>query len=533
MTRTLFLGLDGATFHLLDDLTRDRPGQGIVMPFLKRFMEQGFRAPLRSTPHPLTPPAWTTLVTGRNPGEHGIYDFMRVDDSQHDVFFTLYDFRDIRCETIWSIAGRQNRSVAALNFPMMAPPPKLNGSLIPGFTPWRHLRRNMTPDSLYERLQAIPGFHPKELAWDFERENEVGNDMEEAYLADWVRYHLPREKLWFEVARKLLIEDRPDLLAVLFDGVDKIQHQAWYYLAPDLQPENPSPFHRQLRELCLSYFRNLDSYLAQLVALAGPDTQVFMASDHGFRDSATIVRINRYLADLGHLVYQELDGTAAAQRREASPFAYLNWQQTVAYCPTPSSNGIIIRVARNPGEPGIAPSDYPAFRERLIAQLYELIDPATGRPAIRDILVREDAFPGQATAGAPDLTLVLADHGFVSIRNVSPPVGQRPRPVGTHHPDGIFLAAGPGVRSGATGELFPITDVAATLLHSLDLPIPENFDGRVATASFTEDWLGQNPVRRGSPTLSVGGGEPSSEAMPDSEKQKILAQLAMLGYLEE
>ena len=175
----------------------------------------------------------------------------------------------------------------------------------------------------YERLQTIPGFHPKELAWDFERENEVGNDMDEAYLADWVRYHLPREKLWFEVARKLLAEDRPELLAVLFDGVDKIQHQAWYYLDPDLQPDHPSPFHQQLRELCLSYFRNLDSYLEQLVALAGPEARVFMASDHGFRDSATIVRINRYLADLGHLVYQTLDGTAAAQRREASPFACL------------------------------------------------------------------------------------------------------------------------------------------------------------------------------------------------------------------
>ena len=533
MSQTLFLGLDGATFHLLDDLIRDRPGQGTVMPFLKSFMERGFRAPLRSTPHPLTPPAWTTLVTGRNPGEHGIYDFMRADDRQTEVFFTLYDFRDIRCETLWSIAGRQSRKVVSLNFPIMAPPPKINGSLIPGFTPWRHLRRNMTPKALYERLQAIPGFHPKELAWDFERENEVGNDMDEAYLADWVRYHLPREKLWFEVARKLLVEDRPDLLAVLFDGVDKIQHQAWYYLDPGLQPDCPSPLHQQLRELCLSYFRNLDSYLEQLVALAGPEARVFMASDHGFRGSATIVRINRYLADLGHLVYQTLDGTAAAQRREASPFAYLNWQKTVAYCPTPSSNGIIIRVARAPGEPGIAPGDYFAFRERLMGQLYELIDPATGQPAIRDILVREDAFPGQATATAPDLTLVLADYGFVSIRNVSPPVGQRPRPVGTHHPDGVFLAAGPGIRAGATGALFPIADVAATLLHSLNLPIPEDFDGKVASASFDGGWLQRHPVRQGPPTLPVNRSERPSEAMPDSEKEKILAQLAMLGYLEE
>ena len=43
MTRTLFLGLDGATFHILDDLTRDRPGEGVVMPFLRQFMAAGFR----------------------------------------------------------------------------------------------------------------------------------------------------------------------------------------------------------------------------------------------------------------------------------------------------------------------------------------------------------------------------------------------------------------------------------------------------------------------------------------------------------
>jgi len=34
----------------------------------------------------------------------------------------------------------------------------------------------MTPETLYERLQAIPGFHPKELAWDFERENQIGEE---------------------------------------------------------------------------------------------------------------------------------------------------------------------------------------------------------------------------------------------------------------------------------------------------------------------------------------------------------------------
>jgi predicted AlkP superfamily phosphohydrolase/phosphomutase len=533
VTRTLFLGLDGATFHILDDLTRHRPGEGVVMPFLASFMAQGFRAPLRSTPHPLTPPAWTTLVTGRTPGEHGVYDFMRVDDRQHEVFFTLYDFRDIRCETIWSIAGRQNRSIVSLNFPMMAPPPKLNGSLIPGFTPWKHLRRNMTPDGLYDRLRDIPGFHPKELAWDFERENQIGEDMDCDYLAAWIGYHLPREELWFQAARKLLIEDCPALMAVMFDGTDKIQHQAWVYLDPDLRPADPDTSWLRLRNLCLDYFRKLDGYLAELVRLAGPDAQVFMASDHGFTASRQIVRINRYLADLGHLTYHPVADSDAAHRRAASPFAYLDWRKTVAYCPTPSSNAIFIRVASEPGQPGIAPDDYPAFRARLIEQLYALQDPSTGAPIIRDILTREAAFPGQASASAPDLTLVLADYGFVSIRNLEPVVITRPVPIGTHHPDGVVLAGGAGIQPGQQTEPLPIADIAATLLHSLDLPIPADLEGRVMTAAFTADFLRDRPVHFGPATLPVKDGELQDAAIPVEDRDKILAQLAMLGYLEE
>ncbi len=533
MTRTLFLGLDGATFHLLDDLTHAEPGQEIIMPFLKTFMAQGFRAPLRSTPHPLTPPAWTTLVTGRNPGQHGIYDFMRVDDRQHEVFFTLYDYRDIRCETLWNIASRQDRRVVSLNFPMMAPPPKINGSLIPGFTPWKHLRRNMTPDTLYERLQAIPGFHPKELAWDFERENQIGEEMDTDYLAAWISYHLPREELWFQVARKLLIEDQPDLLAVMFDGTDKIQHQAWLYLDPDLRPAEPDPTWLKLRGLCLDYFRRLDAYLADLIELAGPDTQVFMASDHGFTASDRVVRINRYLAELGYLSYHDIADTDAARRRAASPFAHLDWQKTVAYCPTPSSNAIHIRVAREPGQPGIPQQDYLAFRERLIAQLYALQDPTTGQPVIQNILTRETAFPGQATAEAPDLTLILADYGFVSIRNLEPVVFTRPASVGTHHPDGIVLAGGPGIQPGWHHEALPIAGIAANLLHSLDLPIPADFDGQVMAGCFNADFLRKRPVRSGPATRPVKDGLVQDDPIPAEDRDKILAQLAMLGYLEE
>ena len=64
--KTLLIGLDGATFSILDPLVRDG-----VMPFLGRFMAQGVRGNLRSVIPPLTPPAWTSLMTGRSPGYPG------------------------------------------------------------------------------------------------------------------------------------------------------------------------------------------------------------------------------------------------------------------------------------------------------------------------------------------------------------------------------------------------------------------------------------------------------------------------------
>jgi predicted AlkP superfamily phosphohydrolase/phosphomutase len=529
MTHTLFIGLDGATFDVLDDLVAAQPGRAAVMPFLGTFMARGFRTRLRSTPHPLTPPAWTSMITGRTPGHHGVFDFMRTEDKGKEVFFTLYDFRDIRAETIWSIASRQQRSVAALNFPMMAPPPKVNGSLIPGFTSWRHLRRNSVPESLFDRLSAIDGFNPKALAWDFERENEIGNEMSEEHLKAWVGY--PREEGWYKVARFLLEQDRPHLMAVMFDGTDKIQHQAWKYIHPALRSDDPAD--APLQALCMEYFRRLDRYIQGLVELAGPDTQVFMASDHGFTASTEVVRINRYLSELGYLTYHEVPNTDAGRRRANSPFAFLDWDRTVAYCPTPSSNGIHIRVAQEPGQPGIPAADYYDFRDRLIGELYALKAPGSDEPVIQKVLTREEIFPGQAMESAPDLTLVLRDYGFVSIRNLAPVVVPRQEPSGTHHPDGVFMAAGPGIRPGVEGERLQITDVAAILLYSLGLPIPDDFEGRVPHACFQEDHLHAHPVHFGPATQHIEDGEQKESTVSDSERRKILDQLAQLGYLEE
>ncbi|MGB0955454.1 MAG: alkaline phosphatase family protein [Panacagrimonas sp.] len=532
-TKTLFIGLDGCTFTVLDQMTRELPGEGLTMPFMKSLMENGVRAKLRSTPNPLTPPAWCSVMTGKNPGAHGVFDFIRAEDRGGEVYWTLYDARDIDSETIWSICSRKKRSVAALNFPLTAPAPGgLNGSIVPGFIPAKHLRRNTHPRELFERIKTqIPGFDPKELAWDFDKEKQAMESLSADETAQWVRYHLPREEQWFKVAEFVLENDRPELMAVMFDGTDKIQHQAWAWLDQDLLPQNPQGHDKQMREVCLEYFRNLDRYIEKLVTMAGPETQVFFASDHGFTASTFVLRINAYLAEKGYLAWAESDGSEQALRREASDFANLDWSKTTAYCRTPSSNGIHIRVAEKPGDPGIAPEDYESFREKLIEDLYALKDPQSGEPVITDVLKREEWFPGPHMEKACDLTLVLRDHGFVSIKNLSPCVAQRPHAAGTHHPDGVFIAAGPGIPASGEVELRQIVDVAPTLLYSLGVSIPSDFEGEIPKSFFDETWMQENPPKKGAKTRASARRELDQE-MDAGEKQQIIEQLQMLGYME-
>jgi len=531
MTRTLFIGLDGATYTVLDSLIAGTEAD-VVMPFLKRVMANGARAPLRSTPVPLTPPAWVSIMTGRTPGHHGVFDFVRAEERNDEVFFTLSDARDVRVETIWSIASRQGRTMVSLNFPITAPPRPVNGSLVPGFVSWRHLRRNVTPPALFDRLKTVPGFNAQELAWDFEKEPQAAVELSPNEAEDWVRYHVAREEQWFRIAEKLLAEDRPDLMAVMFDGTDKIQHQAWRFLDPELIDRDKSDFAKRMIGHCRDYFRHLDSYIERLVTLAGPDTQVFFASDHGFCATTDVVRINTILHDLGYLEWQQKDTSEAGIRREKAWFANLDWHKTVAYCRTPSSNGVNIRIARQPGEPGVSPETYEPFRERLIRQLRELREEGSGRPVFRDVSKREELFSGPAMTDAPDIVLGLWDNGFVMIRDGRPAITQRPVAMGTHHPDGILIAYGPGIERGVRTGLQQVADVAATLLHSLDLPVPADFEGKVAESFLTSDRRRSHPVRIGSPTLPVKDGEVQSGDMGDADKEKILQQLQLLGYME-
>ncbi|WZO99326.1 alkaline phosphatase family protein [Isosphaeraceae bacterium EP7] len=538
MSKTILVGLDGATFTVLDPLMANG-----TMPFLRDLVANGVRASLRSVIPPLTPPAWTTLMTGKRPGGHGVFDFFQK-ETPESRFFRFASSNDIQTATIWSLASDEGRRVTALNFPLMFPPPNVNGSVVPGgWMPWRQLRLGCHPAGLFDRLKTLPSFDPRELSHDASLEEKALEGCAAEEYADWIALHCRREQRWTEVLLYLMREEPADLTAVLFDGVDKLQHLCWRFIDPAFRTDDPTTWEQEIRRLCEGYFRQLDGLIARIVEQAGPEASVVFASDHGFGPSSDVVYLNTWLEQQGYLAWADDQAVqdGASNRVGISQIARhtfeMDWSRTIAYAATPSSQGIHIVGRDAASDVGVPVESYDRVRGELMAALRQFRHPVTGRPVVAEVWTREEAFPGPHMAMGPDLTVVLEGDAVVSILRSDVTVKTRPEPVGTHRPEGVFLAGGPLFRRGARLPEIHIEDVATVLLYCTGVSLPAELDGRLPLDAFDPEGLRLNPPRF--EASRAPGPEPftSEQTTPDlaydaEEEALVLKRLGALGYLE-
>jgi len=421
---------------------------------------------------------------------------------------------------------------------VMAPPRPISGYVVPGWVLWRYLRRYCYPLTLYDRLKALPGFSAKELAMNLDLEQKAVEGCAQDEQEEWARFHLRRERQWFEILTYLMRAEPTDLTAIVFDGPDRLQHLFWRLLDPACLAGQRSPWEEQVRQHCLEYFRQLDAFIAGIVALAGEDANVFIVSDHGFGPSREIFYVNTWLHQNGYLKWA---GNGSGNRIASTGFGFnlgmigsmdtlIDWSGTTAYARTPSSSGIHICVAGQRGETGIPPGEYLPFRQRLADALRDFRDPVTGEPVVTRVWVREEAFPGPCADIAPDLTLELRDGGGPSTVKSDGTLCRRDEPIGSHRPEGIFMARGPAVAKGARLSQISVLDVTPMLLYALGLPVPEDLEGRVRPDVFESAFVRTHPVVTGEPTVPPEAFP--SPAADGGGEQEVIARLRALGYLD-
>src|SRR3954465_12365411 len=117
--KLIVVGLDAATFDVIDPLV-----EAGELPSLAGLLDRGARGRLRSTTHPLTPLAWTTMVTGVNAGRHGIWDFSRRDASGYRL--ELVNGSDARAPALWHRLAAAGRRVGVVNVPFTWPAPDVD-----------------------------------------------------------------------------------------------------------------------------------------------------------------------------------------------------------------------------------------------------------------------------------------------------------------------------------------------------------------------------------------------------------------------
>ncbi|MGZ9809213.1 alkaline phosphatase family protein [Pseudoroseicyclus sp. H15] len=526
--RVLMIGLDGATFTLLRPLSQEG-----YLPFLTSLIRGGTAAHLMSTRNPLTPPAWTSMTTGVSPEAHGIYDFLRpvfLDDGS--VYMNVNDRRDNHAESIFAMVSRQDMRATALNFFGYYPPPKnVNGHVAAGFVPWKHLRQAMSP-GLFDKLKASGEYDWKHLAMDHSEEKKVVQGIEADEREAWIDLQNKRDAAWTTVTVNMMTDDPTELTCVVLDGPDKIQHLFWRYLDPECYAGEPGEETDKITALCKDFYRRMDDNIRRMVEAAGPETNVIITSDHGFGSTTEVVYVNEWLARKGYLKWSSAAEADSGNKLTADKLkdhlGMVDWRNTAAFSPTPSSNAIFLKPDTGNGI-GVTPDNYLETVLKLQKELLDWRDPVSGE----QVFVRAELNKARGTPfvePCPDITLTLRDGGFVSILNSDEIVVQRELAEGTHRPAGIFVGHGPAFRKGEQIDALDLLDITPLMLTLLGLQVPRNLEGRVPVEALES---GITAVKGGSTHAPGGESEGSGADQPSEEdREALLRQMKKLGYMD-
>src|SRR5256885_10830303 len=124
--RVVLIGLDGTPFTLARRFIEDG-----TMPRLGELERRGTLLQMDTAIPDISSVAWTSFMTGANPGRHGIFGFLDLQPNSYKIYFP--NSAHIRSETLWDVVGRAGRRSVVVNVPSTYPARPLNGMLVSGF----------------------------------------------------------------------------------------------------------------------------------------------------------------------------------------------------------------------------------------------------------------------------------------------------------------------------------------------------------------------------------------------------------------
>ena len=555
MSRVLVIGLDAATLDLVEPWAK--AGK---LPLFAQLMREGAYGTLWSTVPAISPPAWTSIITGQNPGKHGIFDFVRRQPGTYNLQSVRSDFT--RYRTVFDLLSAYGKRVAAINIPMTYPPSPVNGIMISGLGAPAGSGRFTHPPHLRDELLA-QGYP----LMQFEDEYVPGQD--EAYEANLIQVTQELGRLSVDLLKR---EDW-DLFFVVFRGVDEAQSFLWHHLDPT-HPKHDAVFAQRFGDSILRVYQATEKVVQSLIEAAGDDVTVLVVSDHGGGPLVSEVYLNAWLCQQGWMVLRQPGALAKTYRnlmqragltrdtlskRLASPLALklrqkvpLNLQHALLPSSTPTlteavdwtqtktySFGCIgqIYVNLHGREPmGIVQpgQEYEELISEITQALYQLTDPRDGAKVVDRVYRSEELYHGPYEKFGADLNVMMRNMGYITHLRRELGGTQVFGPIttnesGTHRPNGLFIANGNEIEPGSRGFDAQVVDVMPTIMSIIGIPIPDDLDGRV----LHEAVHFANAPEMALPQIGTLPERPvATDWESQEDEQAVMERLKQLGYLE-
>lgn len=549
--KVMVIGIDGGTFDVILPMI-----QGEGLPHLASLMKEGAWGPLQSTIPANTGPAWVSMMTGTNPGKHGIFFFLGNRHNNYKDERSLGS-TDIRFPPLWSILSKNKKKVIFVNVPFTYPPTQVNGVLISGMYIPDSAEVVSYPASLYPDIVRRLGKYDIN-DWDPQVFHAELLNLPHHYdeVIDFMEQTTEERK---KATLTLLKENDWDFSMVVFTSIDRLQHLFWKFMDP-LDHNFNQGLLSKYRTVIYKGYQQLDNAIGEILKKVGNNTTVFIVSDHGFGPSKKDFFVNKWLEEIGLLKIKK--GLGAKNIRLTVPLykiltkvmpqfsppiwtqkipipfprkfikdrgERINWKKTKAYA---DEFGVNINLrGREPYgmvNPGIEVEEL----VKLIQEQFSLlVDEAESQDKIGDwILRKESIYHGPFVEEATDLYLSVGGESYL----LNPGIERNAKfsdatvkvSTGIHRINGIFIVR--GAHCNKDVSVSPrIIDITPTILYLMGLPLLEEMDGRVLGEIIDPAYLRSNPIRHIKPW---DYGEISPHYSLEDE-EKIKKSLKGLGYL--
>lgn len=536
------------------------------MPALSRLMAGGTAGTLDSTMPALTPAAWSSIITGKNPGKHAIFDMTRR--RPHSYESMPVNGRMRLGTPFWKRLNEAGLRVGLVNIPFTYPPDEVAGFVVPGFGAPGSVSNLVYPREALADIEEKYGRYEPVVSPELLRSGRY----QDIYEAE-AHHQANQVAIAIDLAAKYDV----DVLAINLMLLDHMNHKM-----PDIERVEAA-------------ILQLDKDLQALLDGFAPDN-VMVISDHGTRRVKGDFLLHVWLRDNGYSVQKKRLPTEKAaivnwifvqwlqRHRGWSGFgekaARFLLRKMVAALPAGWLKGFWARVERDiPGAqvyaefseeldyektrvyPGasyssvlyfnvkgrepqgvVDPAEVATLAAEIRQKLTAVTDPDSGEPLFTAVYTADELYTGAAKVIAPDIIIdsYAAKWNILStFRRGAHAEALRDRyfannfkDFGHHSRDGIFVFAGEAFRSdGSFGTAGSVMDVPATLLHLCGVPVPNDWDGRSLTETFNPAFLAAHPL-----TCQPGDAETAvtfdDGLYSDEENDEIFSHLRALGYVD-